>query len=1228
MPGFGGPKKGGKPKGGNTPSSGTKKLAAIARNPFEAKGNKKVKFDVLGRRVKGAERNVALARSDAIARRNNTLLAELKSLGKSNAFVDKRFGEKDPTLDDDSKNLVRFQKERMRQLNVGKRAKKFNLDSDAADGGAGKEMQLTHFGRALSDMDAFDQRPAGAGDDSGSEDEMMDTSIHFGGPSGGANGDGGGAGPSWRGQKQLPAWAASGQFAAGGGDGGDGAGGEEQERKKSYKEVMEEVIAKSKAARADRAREKAEQADILSRLDSQVNEVARLLGAKKGRGGSYTTGDDADNNDNDPANWKPAFPVKAATAGATSVSGAAAASSSSSSASTSKPSSAAAEEDGESAPDAGYDALLTQLAMQPRGAAARDRSKTAEELASEEADRLRELEDLRRMRARGEGGAGAGGDDAGAAGSRPGVSGVYASMASGDDLGPEQDMSGTTHKQRKAAGSKVSIWDYAKKAKEEEEDEDDDEEDDSSSSDDDSSSDGDDDGAAAGSGEQEDEEGDDSNDDDGAADGSLDSDEEEIVDEDDADLFDESGEEGADGGDDDDAAMDEEEDESVQTKTKSATSKVASAPAAPASAKPASKASSSASSAAAAPRAEMPFTIACPTTHSKWDAMVVKYCAPRAAGSINSSKAGQKRPRSDETADADGAAGDSGEEGVAACAGRVSEMLRRIRALHNVALDAGHKRKLEGMYTALLEDVKTIGDAAAPLPLWRLEPIAQHLFSMSQEGALRSHAGAAWKSIAKGIAGRVQEDINRPLPGPTGPSPAWLTGGELLLLRIASTLFPATDFRHPILASLTLAACQCLAQAPVCSLVDLARGLLVASAVADLTRGGRRYAPELVAFLQSTLAVFAGRGTAGGLPVALPIAIPSFAPLQRNTAAAASTSLLRMALSSSASSSTKIPLSIASSASTSAASSSSLATACLLTALSLAEDVTTSILVPHAFTDASNRAQSNMIDAALAPNGNAAKGVVRAGISSFNRAAAAAASNGFAISGSSVPMPCAPEVIDPLVNAMAAIVAQVQGQSKGSAAAGAITKAVTATMKTLVTSRDAVAAVRTPLRMHEQSGPPPSIKMYAPLLEDVNAPNSSLALAMEQGRRGKKLDAATEEARAKEEVRRLSKAVKKEKRGAARELRRDREFIVRAGDDARKVRDKERDAKYREVMHDLEVQQASLRQQVKTSKSKPLDAQKSAEATSKMHWVGEGKTGKTKADRMARKETSRTANQR
>ena len=82
----------------------------------------------------------AKARSEAWETRKKTLGVEARQDGKSNSFLDRRFGEQDDVTEED-KMLMRFQRERMARIKKGA----FDLDEDEED-------ILTHKGQLLGAM--------------------------------------------------------------------------------------------------------------------------------------------------------------------------------------------------------------------------------------------------------------------------------------------------------------------------------------------------------------------------------------------------------------------------------------------------------------------------------------------------------------------------------------------------------------------------------------------------------------------------------------------------------------------------------------------------------------------------------------------------------------------------------------------------------------------------------------------------------------------------------------------------------------------------------------------------------------------------------------------------------------------------------------------------------------------------------------------------------------------
>ena len=214
-------------------------------NPFEVKVNKQ-KHDVMGKQRPGERGGLpAQSRLRAVKQREQTLLVEHQRKGKVSMMIDQRFGERDSQMTEEEKMLARFAKEREQR----KRKSAYNLE-DADDDDEGEE--LTHLGKSIASMDSFDDIPMS--DDEEDEDGerrnrgQTDASIvsraHFGG------------------------------FDDDEGDEGVDADG----RPKTKREVMRELISKSKMYKMERQVQRDEDAKIIDGLDADFGELREILG--------------------------------------------------------------------------------------------------------------------------------------------------------------------------------------------------------------------------------------------------------------------------------------------------------------------------------------------------------------------------------------------------------------------------------------------------------------------------------------------------------------------------------------------------------------------------------------------------------------------------------------------------------------------------------------------------------------------------------------------------------------------------------------------------------------------------------------------------------------------------------------------------------------------------------------------------------------------------------------
>ncbi|KAB5593229.1 nucleolar complex protein 14 [Ceratobasidium theobromae] len=207
------------------------KLEAIQRrlNPFDEKVTK-LKHDVGGRKLKGVVGHPSASKQTGIEQRKKTLLIEYNQKDRAGGIIDRRFGENDTTISPEERMLERFTRERQRQA----KGAVFNLEDDE---------ELTHYGQSLSALDDFDDTGIELDDDEdgGQIDANVVRQSHFGG------------------------------F-------GEEEGGKDQpERKKSKAEVMSEVIAKSKAYKAERQEQREADDNIRHELDQDFASIRGLL---------------------------------------------------------------------------------------------------------------------------------------------------------------------------------------------------------------------------------------------------------------------------------------------------------------------------------------------------------------------------------------------------------------------------------------------------------------------------------------------------------------------------------------------------------------------------------------------------------------------------------------------------------------------------------------------------------------------------------------------------------------------------------------------------------------------------------------------------------------------------------------------------------------------------------------------------------------------------------------
>ncbi|VDP19161.1 unnamed protein product [Heligmosomoides polygyrus] len=170
------------------------------------------------------------SRKRAYEQREQTLGVEYERVGKVNKIVDRRIGEKNKNITTEEKASLRFTAERVKHL---KKGSKFNLTDDNDEG----EELLTHGGRALTDIQKYDKLIGSDDDDDdpGTIGADVVKAAHFGG--------------------------------------GDLDASKKPEEKLSRKDVIAELIAKTRHAREEKHVAKDEMETATEELDAKYHKL-------------------------------------------------------------------------------------------------------------------------------------------------------------------------------------------------------------------------------------------------------------------------------------------------------------------------------------------------------------------------------------------------------------------------------------------------------------------------------------------------------------------------------------------------------------------------------------------------------------------------------------------------------------------------------------------------------------------------------------------------------------------------------------------------------------------------------------------------------------------------------------------------------------------------------------------------------------------------------------------
>ncbi|KAI5096531.1 nucleolar protein 14, partial [Silurus meridionalis] len=171
-------------------------------------------------------------------------------------------------------------------------------------------------------------------------------------------------------------------------------------------------------------------------------------------------------------------------------------------------------------------------------------------------------------------------------------------------------------------------------------------------------------------------------------------------------------------------------------------------------------------------------------------------------------------------------------------------IIERMKKCNHPSLAVGNKAKLQKQFGFLLEYVGELATHNPP-QLTTINTLIPQIYSLSQlfpEAACR-----VMQSLIGDAAHSMEENVEV-------KGRAAFPGLDMLIyLRIATLLFPASDFRHPVTTPVFLYISQTLTKCAVVSLESVCAGLILCCLAVECVSLSKRFVPELINYLLGLL---------------------------------------------------------------------------------------------------------------------------------------------------------------------------------------------------------------------------------------------------------------------------------------------------------------------------------------------------------------------------------------
>ncbi|XP_035673033.1 nucleolar protein 14-like [Branchiostoma floridae] len=171
-------------------------------------------------------------------------------------------------------------------------------------------------------------------------------------------------------------------------------------------------------------------------------------------------------------------------------------------------------------------------------------------------------------------------------------------------------------------------------------------------------------------------------------------------------------------------------------------------------------------------------------------------------------------------------------------------IMNRIRKCHHPSLAEGNRKKLQNLFSILLEYFGKLANQS-PVAMEMIDGLTIHLYELAQQSP-----GPSADTVQTVLKNKYHKFDSVCQRKGRAVYPAVDT---LLLFKLVSVIFPTSDFRHSVVTPAMLFMAQILTKCPVTSGRDVACGLFVCTVFLQYVSLSKRFVPEVINYLQGLL---------------------------------------------------------------------------------------------------------------------------------------------------------------------------------------------------------------------------------------------------------------------------------------------------------------------------------------------------------------------------------------